>query len=114
MRPCALVVFLLLLAPGCRKEEIVPTNLRWESDIRGIVERTCVQCHSRADTLKGPNAHGVNLETYERVRRHRREIYETVVVERTMPGRVGDSLGIRLKDEDRTRLGAWIKGGAPR
>lgn len=108
-------MLLALLAPaGCRKEEIVPTSLRYETDIRPVIERSCVGCHSRADTLRGPNAHGVNLESYERARRHRRGIYESVVLERTMPGRVGDSLGIRITEEERARIGEWVKGGAPR
>jgi hypothetical protein len=56
----------------------------------------------------------VNLEGYDHVRRHRKAIYKSVFTERTMPGRVGDSLGIRIPEEDRLRIGAWVKGGAPR
>lgn len=106
-----LLLVFLIASPGCQKEEVIPTDLRWGADIEPIVERACVLCHSTVDTLKGPNAHGVNLEGYEHVRRHRKTIYETVLVERTMPGRLGDSLGIRLTDEDRLRIGAWVKGG---
>jgi uncharacterized membrane protein len=104
----------LLLACGCGKEQVVPTDLRWQPDIEPIIRHTCLGCHSQADTLKGPNAHGVNLEGYDHVRRHRKAIYESVFAERTMPGRVGDSLGIRISEEDRLRIGAWVKGGAPR
>jgi uncharacterized membrane protein len=114
-RPTLGFAFLLscaLVLSGCRKEEVVPTTLRWDPDIRPIVERTCLPCHSRADTLKGPNAHGLNLERYERVRGRRRKILETVVVEQSMPG--PNDAGIRLSEEEIRRIGEWIKGGAPR
>ncbi len=108
------ILLLVATAAGCEKEQTVPTDLRWRSDIEPIIERSCVGCHSEADTLRGPNAHGVNLEGYDHVRRHRKEIYKSVFLERAMPGRVGDSLGIRISDEDRLRVGAWVKGGTPR
>lgn len=31
-----------------------------------------------------------------------------------MPGRAGDSLGIRITEEERARIGEWVKGGVPR
>jgi uncharacterized membrane protein len=108
------VLCMLALAAGCEREQIIPTELRWRPDIEPIIRQSCLGCHSQADTLKGPNAHGVNLEGYDHVRRHRKAIYKSVFTERTMPGRVGDSLGIRILEEDRLRIGAWVKGGAPR
>lgn len=108
-----LLALWLLLAAGCAEpEEIVPTDLRWEPDIRPLVERTCLPCHSAADTLKGPNAHGLNYETYERVFRNRKGIYRAVVLERSMPE--SNDVGIGLTDEEARRIGAWIRGGAPR
>jgi len=113
-RSVFLLLLLLAAAGGCQKEQVVPTELRWQPDIEPIIQRTCLGCHSVADTLRGPNAHGVNLEGYDHVRRHRDKIYESVVTGRTMPGHVGDSLGIRLSEEERARIGAWVKGGVPR
>lgn len=110
----ALILTGALLMGGCHKEEVVPTDLRWQPDIEPIIRHACLGCHSQADTLKGPNAHGLNLEGYDHVRRRRNDIYKSAVSGRTMPGRVGDSLGIRLSDEERAKLGAWVKGGAPR
>ncbi|MBD3160919.1 MAG: hypothetical protein GF328_02285, partial [Candidatus Latescibacteria bacterium] len=110
VRSLSLFVAGLLLAAGCaEEEEIVPTDLRWEPDIRPLVERTCLPCHSRADTLKGPNAHGHNYESYERVRRARKAIYETVVLERSMPE--SNAVGIALSEAEVRRIGAWIRGG---
>jgi uncharacterized membrane protein len=103
-----------LVGAGCQKEQVVPTDLRWQPDIEPIIARACLGCHSQADTLKGPNAHGLNLEGYDHVRKRRNEIYKAAVSGRTMPGRMGDSLGIHLSDEERAKLGAWVKGGAPR
>jgi uncharacterized membrane protein len=97
---------------GCGHETPDPTTLRWNPDIRPIFERACVPCHSRADSLKGPNAHGLNLERYEKIRGTRAKIHETVVVERSMPG--PNDAGIRLSDEEIGKIGEWIRGGAPR
>ena len=97
---------------GCGKDPPAATALRWESDIRPIFEHACLPSHSRADRLKGPNAHGLNLEHYEKVRSFRTKILETVVVERSMPG--PNDAGIRLTEEEIRRIAEWIKGGAPR
>lgn len=116
MRPrAAILAGAVLLGSGLscgKRDEIVPTTLRWDPDVRPIVERSCLPCHSIRDTLKGPNAHGVNLETYERVRRERKDIFTTVVVERSMPGTT--AVGISLSEEEIARIGAWLRGGAPR
>lgn len=104
---------LLLLTIGCgESEEVIQTELRWEPEIRPLITRTCAPCHSRADTLKGPNAHGMNLETYDAVKRHRKKIYTSVVLERAMPE--SNRVGIALSDEEVRTLGEWIKGGVPR
>ncbi len=110
--PLLLLALLGLFASGCPKEEMTPTDLRWDPDIRPIFERACIPCHSRADTLKGPNAHGLNLETYQRVRGARRKIYATVVAERSMPG--PNTAGIRLSDREILMIASWVRGGAPR
>lgn len=111
---CALA---LLLAGGlglcsCAKEPSVATAYRWDPDIRPVFERACLPCHSRADSLRGPNAHGLNLERFERVRGARVKILETVCVERSMPG--PNPAGIQLTEEEIRRIADWIRGGAPR
>lgn len=101
-----------IAASGCEREPQGTTSLRWDPDIRPVFERACLPCHSRADSLKGPNAHGLNLERYEKVRGTRTKILETVAVERSMPG--PNDAGIRLTEEEIRRIAEWVKGGAPR
>ncbi len=107
----AILCLVAVLLAGCA-EEIVPTDLRWGPDIWPIVERACIPCHSKADSLKGPNAHGINYETYRRVRKRRKEILRSVVIERSMPE--SNAVGIELTEDEVGRLARWIRGGAPR
>ncbi len=80
------------------------------SEVRAIVERNCIMCHSAHPTHKGvpvaPN--GAAFDTDAEIQKHAAKIYERAVATHSMPQ--GDET--HMTDLERAKLGAWIKAGA--
>jgi uncharacterized membrane protein len=80
------------------------------AQVRAVVDKHCVMCHSAHPTHKGiqtaPN--GATFDTAEGLQKHARRIYERAVATKSMPQ--GNETG--MTDQDRAILGAWINGGA--
>jgi len=80
------------------------------AQVRAVVDKHCVMCHSAHPTHKGiqtaPN--GATFDTAEGLQKHARRIYERAVATKSMPQ--GNETG--MTDRDRAILGAWINGGA--
>jgi uncharacterized membrane protein len=81
------------------------------ADAQAIVQTHCIMCHSTTPTHRGFSAPplGVAFDTPERLRGYAPRIYQMAVASRAMP--LGNETGIT--DQDRAKLGAWIKAGAP-
>ncbi|HVY35115.1 MAG TPA: urate hydroxylase PuuD [Caulobacteraceae bacterium] len=84
-----------------------PTNF---AQAQAIVQTHCIVCHSTTPTHRGFTAPplGVTFDTPERLRSFAPRIYQMAVATRAMP--LGNETG--MTDQDRARLGAWIKAGA--
>ncbi|WP_293453577.1 urate hydroxylase PuuD [Phenylobacterium sp.] len=80
------------------------------AEVRAIVDRHCVMCHAAHPTHKGvpvaPN--GAMFDTAEGLQQRADKIYERAVASTSMPQ--GNETG--MTDEERAKLGAWIKAGA--
>jgi hypothetical protein len=89
----------------------VTTRLSWHADVRPIVERHCLSCHTGRDAT-------VSLDTYQDARPWARAIREEVL-ERRMPPWFARPGGARFANERRLSpveidlLVAWADGGAP-
>jgi len=81
------------------------------ADAQAIVQTHCITCHSATPTHRGFTAPplGVAFDTPDRLRAFAPRIYQMAVASRAMP--LGNETG--MTDQDRARLGAWIKAGAP-
>jgi uncharacterized membrane protein len=80
------------------------------ADIRPIIERHCIQCHSarptNADFPQAPK--GVMFDRPDEIRLHAKRIEAQTVLAKIMP--LGNATG--MTDQERDRLGAWIEQGA--
>ena len=81
------------------------------AEVRAIVDRNCVMCHSAHPTHRGivaaPN--GAAYDTLEGLRQRAPLIYQRAVETHSMPQ--GDET--HMSDLERAKLGAWIKAGTP-
>ena len=104
-------VGLLCLAASLTGHSRVTTRLSWHADIRPIVERHCLSCHTGREAT-------VSLDTYSDARPWARAIREEVL-ERRMPPWFARPGGARFANERRLSpveidlLVAWADGGAP-
>ena len=80
------------------------------AEVRALVDRHCVMCHSATPTHKGVAAppNGVRLDTDDGLTRNAAKIYERAVATHSMP--LNDETA--MTDTERASLGAWIKAGA--
>jgi uncharacterized membrane protein len=80
------------------------------AQVRDMVDRHCVMCHSAQPTHKGvtgpPN--GVILDTDEGLAKNAAKVYERAVATHSMP--LNNETA--MTDAERASLGAWIKAGA--
>ena len=75
------------------------------AQVRPIIERRCLMCHS------GPAASkGVRLDSASDIVAHAQAIYRQVVVLRAMP--LNDAA--RITERERAELGRWVQAGARR
>ncbi|MBI5940674.1 MAG: urate hydroxylase PuuD [Caulobacterales bacterium] len=103
-----LLVMMLALATRPKPADIagvVPFT-----EVRAIVQKHCVACHSARPTNPGfataPN--GVAYDTPAEIRRYAPRIYERAVATDSMP--LGNETGMTKLERD--RLGAWIRAQA--
>jgi uncharacterized membrane protein len=80
------------------------------ADVRALVDRHCVACHSASPTHKGVIAppNGVILATDDGLTKNAAKVYERAVASRSMPL----NNETHMTDAERASLGAWIKAGA--
>jgi uncharacterized membrane protein len=80
------------------------------AEVRGIVDRHCIMCHSATPTHRGVSAppNGAAFDTDAALAKFAPRIYERAVATHSMP--LGDET--RMTDLERAKLGAWIKAGA--
>ena len=80
------------------------------AEVRALVDRHCVMCHSASPTHKGVTAppNGAAFDTDSGLQAHAEKIYERAVATHSMPQ--GDET--HMTDLERAKLGAWIKAGA--
>lgn len=80
------------------------------AQIHPIIETHCAACHSARPTNPDfPEApKGVRFDTAEEIRTHARQIEQQAVLSDIMP--LGNATG--MTEEERARLGAWIRAGA--
>jgi len=78
--------------------------------VQAIVDRHCIMCHSPTPTHVGISAPpaGVVLDTPDHIAQFAPRIYDMAVASKAMP--LGNETG--MTDQERARLGAWIKAGA--
>jgi uncharacterized membrane protein len=81
------------------------------AEVRAIVDRNCIMCHSAHPTHVGvPVApDGAMFDTAEGLKLHAPLIYQLAVSTHAMP--LGDET--QMTDLERAKLGAWINAGAP-
>jgi uncharacterized membrane protein len=109
--PAALVVLVGLIAiSGYRPGTAPPGQAPAFADVHPIIEKHCNQCHSARPTHRDfpEPPKGVTFDTPEQIRAQARNIEQQAVLSDIMP--LGNATG--MTDEERRRLGAWIKGGA--
>jgi uncharacterized membrane protein len=80
------------------------------AEVRAIVDRHCVMCHSATPTHRGVTAppNGAAFDTPQGLQAHAAKIYDRAVATHSMPQ--GDET--HITDLERAKLGAWIKAGA--
>jgi len=80
------------------------------AEIRALVDRHCIMCHSQTPTHAGISAppNGVAFDSAAALRAHASHIYERAVLTNNMP--LGNETG--MTPAERARLGAWIQAGA--
>jgi len=80
------------------------------AEVRALIDRHCVMCHSAAPTHKGITAppNGVILDTDEGLTKTAAKVYERAVKTHSMP--LNNETG--MTDAERASLGAWIAAGA--
>jgi uncharacterized membrane protein len=80
------------------------------TEVRALIDRHCVMCHSATPTHKGVTAppNGVILDTDEGLTKNAAKVYDRAVASRSMPL----NNETHITDAERASLGAWIKAGA--
>jgi len=80
------------------------------AQVRALVDRNCVMCHSANPTHKGVTAppNGVRLDTDEGLTKNAAKVYERAVATHSMP--LNNETA--MTDAERASLGAWIEAGA--
>lgn len=103
-------LFVMIIALATRPQPRAMTVEVPFADAQAIVQKHCTTCHSATPTHRGfPTApNGVAYDTPEELRRYAPRIYERAVASQSMP--LGNETG--MTQDERDRLGAWIKAGA--
>jgi uncharacterized membrane protein len=80
------------------------------AEVRALVDRHCVMCHSAQPTHRGVTAapNGVILDTDEGLTKNAAKIYDRAVASHSMPL----NNETHITDAERASLGVWIKAGA--
>jgi uncharacterized membrane protein len=108
--PAAIAVLAVLIMITGYRPGAAMTGTSTFADIRPIVEKHCVQCHSahptNADFAEAPK--GVMFDTPDEIQLHAKRIEQQAVLSKIMP--LGNTTG--MTDAERQRLGAWIEQGA--
>jgi uncharacterized membrane protein len=110
--PAAVIVVILLVAvTAYRPDRGAAVGAVTFEDVRPIIQRHCVTCHSEAPTHEGiPEApKGVSFDTAEDIRLHAEMIKKQTVLSDIMP--LGNETD--MTERERQMLGAWIDQGAP-
>lgn len=109
--PAAIAVLVVLVMISAYRPDAPSTGDVSFADIQPIVAKHCRQCHSATPTSEDfPEApKGVTFDTPEEIRTHATRIEQQAVLAKIMP--LGNATG--MTDEERRRLGAWIRAGAP-
>lgn len=79
-------------------------------EVQAMIGRHCQTCHSASPTHRGFTAppNGVAYDTPAQIRQYAPRIYERAVANHSMP--LGNETG--MTEDERAKLGAWIKAGA--
>jgi uncharacterized membrane protein len=91
--------------------EIVVADTVTTPQALAIVQTRCVSCHSATPADEGFDEApgGVMFDTAEQLRSHARKVMAQAVLTEAMP--LGNLT--EMTDEERARLGAWIRAGMP-
>ena len=100
--------FALLTTPKPAEAGVTPASF---PEVQAMIGKHCQTCHSATPTHKGFTAppNGVAYDTPEQIRTYAPRIYDRAVANHSMP--LGNETG--MTEDERARLGAWIKAGAP-
>ena len=101
----ALMLPLLSVPP-----EVELSSVNSFTEVRAVIGKHCVQCHSNNNTHKvfrAPPA-GFTLDSDDKIRAAAAVIYQRVVIDRSMP--FNNETG--MTDSERAQLAAWVKSTA--
>ncbi len=106
----AVVILLLIILTAYRPDQGTSVGAVSFSDVRPIIQKHCIMCHSATPTHDGISEapKGVMFDTPEEIRTHAAMIKQQAVLSDIMP--LGNETGITK--EERQTLGAWIDQGA--
>jgi uncharacterized membrane protein len=76
--------------------------------VRQVVQARCAQCHGEHPTLMPSPAKGISLENDADIKQHAQQIYQQVVLQKTMP--LGNATN--MTDAERAIIATWFEGGA--
>lgn len=78
------------------------------AEIYAIAQQRCIKCHAPVPQFEGFTAAplGVELDSEEKLLRHARRVYQTVVILRTMP--LGNLT--QITETERDRIATWFEG----
>ncbi len=80
-----------------------PAPLTYRAGIRQILQKNCMLCHGKESKLG-------NWMDYQTAYAKREIIYQHVIVDRKMPMAPYDKI---ITEAERTKIGDWVKAGAP-